>query len=110
MRLFCRSGASAGGLAVAAIGLNLAASNVMASVEHVCRDLIERGTAHRLGKRLRKELNKLIPENCAEIVAKRPGKITVTYTHVGAEAVDRSILSFVSKSHSDTRYQGRRWV
>ncbi|PHJ23925.1 patatin family protein [Cystoisospora suis] len=92
------AGASAGGLAVAAIGLNLAASNVMASVEHVCRDLIDRGTAHRLGKRLRKELNKLIPENCAEIVAKRPGKITVTYTHVFPYMQGEFVSSFYGKS------------
>lgn len=89
-------------MAVAAIGLNLAAANVMASVEHVCRDLIERGTAHRLGKRLRKELNKLIPENCAEIVDRRPGKVTVTYTHVCTEtelSVSASFLNLVELPH-----------
>ncbi|KFG28440.1 phospholipase, patatin family protein, partial [Toxoplasma gondii p89] len=92
------AGASAGGLAAAAVGLNLSAATVMSSVEHVCRDLIDRGTAHRLGKRLRKELNKLIPEDCAEIIAKRPGRVTVTYTHVFPYMQGEFVSSFLGKS------------
>ncbi|PFH32428.1 hypothetical protein BESB_017460 [Besnoitia besnoiti] len=92
------AGASAGGLAAAAIGLNLSAATVMESVEHVCRDLIDRGTAHRLGKRLRKELLKLIPEDCADVIAKRPGRVTVTYTHVFPYMHGEFVSSFFGKS------------